>query len=102
MQEELLKEAETIQKDFRISNTPLTIAEISKKLTREMRKGNINSAMKLSADNMQNVILPLNDQTLHQIKQKHPHGKDAHPEYCYQIYQKKFTLSNSIRLTQKV
>ena len=45
-----------------------------------MRKGNINSAMKLLADNMQNGILALNDQTLHQIKQKHPHGKDAHPE----------------------
>ena len=45
-----------------------------------MRKGNINSAMKLLADNMQNGILPLNDQTLHQIKQKQPHGKDVHPE----------------------
>ena len=45
-----------------------------------MRKGNINSAIKLLADNMQNGILPLNDQTLHQIKQKHRHGKDAHPE----------------------
>ena len=77
---ELLKEAETIQKGLRVSNTPSTIAEISKKFTREMRKGNINSAMKLLADNMQNGILPLNDQTLHQIKQKHPHGKDAHPE----------------------
>ena len=36
--------------------------------------------MKPLADNMQNGILPLNDQTLYQIKQKHPHGKDAHPE----------------------
>ena len=44
---ELLKEAETIQKDLRVSNTPPTIAEISKKFTREMRKDNINSAMKL-------------------------------------------------------
>ena len=29
---------------------------------------------------MQNGILPLNDQALYQIKQKHPHGKDADPE----------------------
>ena len=43
-------------------------------------KGNINCTMKPLADNMQNGILPLNDQTLYQIKQKHPHGKDAHPE----------------------
>ena len=35
---ELLKEAETIQKDLRVSNIPSTIAEISKKITREMRR----------------------------------------------------------------
>ena len=63
-----------------MSNTPSTIVEISKKFAREIRKGNINSAMKLLADNMKNGILPLNDQTLHQIKQKHRHGKDAHRE----------------------
>ena len=64
-----------------------------------MRKGNINSAIKVLADNMQNGILPLNDKTLHRIKQKHPHGKDANTDvYCYQIYQKKFALSNSVRL----
>ena len=45
-----------------------------------MRKGNIKSAMKLLADNMQNGILPLNDQTMPQINQKHPHGKDTHLE----------------------
>ena len=77
---ELLKEAETIQKDLRVFNTPSTIAEISKRLTREMRKGNINSVMKLLADNMQNGTLPLNDPTLNQMKQKHPHGKVADPE----------------------
>ena len=76
---ELLKEADTIQKDLRVSNTPSTIAEISKTFTREMRKGNTNSTMKLLPDNTQNGILPLNNQTLHQIKQKHSHGKDTHP-----------------------
>ena len=39
---ELLKEAETIQKDLRVSNTSSIIAEISEKFTREMKKGNIN------------------------------------------------------------
>ena len=77
---ELSKEAETIQKDLRVSNTLSTIVEISKKFAREIRKGNIHSAMKLLADNMKNGILPLNDQTLHQIKQNHPHGKDVHSE----------------------
>ena len=56
---ELLKEAEIIQKDLRVSKTPSAISEISKKFTHEMRKGNNNNAMKLLADNMQNGILPL-------------------------------------------
>ena len=77
---EFLKDAETIQKDLRVSNTPSTIGEISKKFTREIRKGNINNAKKLLADNMQNGILPLSDQNLYQMKQKHPHGKVADPE----------------------
>ena len=36
--------------------------------------------MKLIADNMQNGVLPLSDQILYQMKEKHPHGKDADPE----------------------
>ena len=36
--------------------------------------------MKLLADNMQNRIPPLNDQTLYQMKQKHPRGKDEDTE----------------------
>ena len=56
---------------------PSTIAEIFKKITLEMRKGNIESALKLLADDIQIGILPLNDQTLHQIKQ---HCKDPDPE----------------------
>ena len=56
---ELLKGAEIIQKDLRVSKTPSTISEISKKFTHEMRKGNISNAMKLLADNMHNGILPL-------------------------------------------
>ena len=77
---DLLKEAETIQKDLRVSNTPSTIAEVSEKFTREMRKGNINSAMKNLADKMQNSVLLLNDQTLNQLKQRHPLGKGADPQ----------------------
>ena len=60
---DLLKEAETIQKDLRVPNKPSTIAAISKKSTREMSKDNINSVMKLLVDKMQNGILSLHDQT---------------------------------------
>ena len=45
-----------------------------------MRKGNISCAMKLFADNMQNVTLLLNDQILYQMKQKYPPGKLADPD----------------------
>ena len=67
----------SIQKDLRPSNTPSTVAEISKKFTREIHKRNVTNAMKLLTDNMQNEILPLNQKTLHQLKQKHPQGKGA-------------------------
>ena len=36
----------------------------------------INGAMKLLTDNMQNGVLPLNEQTLNMLKQKHPEGKN--------------------------
>ena len=40
-----------------------------------MSNDNINGAIKLLSDNMQNGILPLNEDTLKLLKQKHPDGK---------------------------
>ena len=57
---DLLHNGEMIQKDLRPSNTPSTVAKISKRFTREMQKENATNAMKLLTDNMQNGILPLN------------------------------------------
>ena len=68
---ELLKESDTIQKN---------INEISKKITREMREGNVHNAMKLLTDNMKNGVLPLNKKILQQPKQKRPQRRDADPE----------------------
>ena len=45
-----------------------------------MRKGNVNSAMKLLTDNMQNGVLPLTKETQNMLKQKHPSGKQAHAQ----------------------
>ena len=67
---ELLKESDTIQKN---------INEISKKITREMREGNVHNAMKLLTDNMKNGVLPLNKKILQQPKQKRPQRRDADP-----------------------
>ena len=74
---DLLQERETIQKDIIPSNTPSTVAEISKKFTQEMHKGNDTNAIKPLTNNIQNRILQLNQKTLNQLKQKHPQGKEA-------------------------
>ena len=37
-----------------------------------MSKGNINGAIKLLSDNMADGIVPLNDETLEILRQKHP------------------------------
>ena len=42
-----------------------------------MTKGNINSALNLLANNMENGILQLNNDTLSKFIQKHPKSKAA-------------------------
>ena len=42
-----------------------------------MKKGNVNSAMKILTDNMKNCILPLTGKTLNHLQLKHPEGKEA-------------------------
>ena len=77
---ELLKEAETIQKSLRSKKISTNIAEISKRFSQEMKKGNVNSAMKILTDNVKNDILPLTRQTLNQLQLKHPEGKEVSQE----------------------
>ena len=75
--EELYIEGKTIQASLKTTQNPSSIAEISKKFKQEMAKGNINSALKLLTNNMENRILPLNKDTLSKLIQKHPKGKTA-------------------------
>lgn len=77
---ELLKEAETIQKSLTSKKSATSIADISKRFSQEMKKGNVNSAMKILTDNMKHGILPLTKQTLNQLQLKHPEGKEASQE----------------------
>ena len=77
---ELLKETQTIQKSLRSKKISTNMAEISKRFSQEMKKGNVNSAMKILTDNMINYILPLTRQTLNQLQLKHPEGKEASQE----------------------
>ena len=66
---QLFKEVETIQKGLKDLTKPKSIAQLSKKFAEYMNKGNINSAIKLLSNNMENGILPLNDTTLNILKQ---------------------------------
>lgn len=42
-----------------------------------MKKGNVNGALKLLTNKMQNGVLPLNDETLKILQQKHPVARPA-------------------------
>ena len=90
---ELLKESDTIQTNMKANSQTTSINKISKKFTREMRKGYVQNAMKSLTNNMKNGVLPLHKMTLEQLKQKHPQRRDVIRRLCYQINQKKFIRS---------
>ena len=50
-----------------------------------MAEGNINSALNLLTNNMENGVLPLNKDTLSKLIQKHPKGKTTskYPDIIY-------------------
>ena len=72
--EELYFEGEPIQASLKIIKKLSSIAEILKKFKQYMAKGNINSALNLLANNMENEVLPLNKDTLSKLIQKHSKG----------------------------
>ena len=49
-----------------------------------MQKGNVNGALKLLTDNMHNGILPINNETLMLIKEKHPESKNVSEDVMFQ------------------
>ena len=70
---------ELLHKAMNIQNSLETIPPsrvIGKSLL--MHKGNVNAAIKLLTMNMQNGILPINEDTLDLLKQKHLKGEPAH------------------------
>ena len=74
----LYKECITIQETFITLNKKRTsIDKTSKKFAKLMHQGNINGAIKLLSDSMNNGILPLNEETLVLLKQKHPKKQTA-------------------------
>ena len=53
-----------------------------------MQKFDVNGALKLLTNNMANGILPLNEETLKLIKQKHPEAQDITLESHYRTVTK--------------
>ena len=74
-----------------------------------MQKGNVDNAIKLITNNMQNVILPLTETTLKLSKQKHPKSalsteKVLLPDQPGSIHQIKYKNINAdaVQLKPKV
>ena len=91
------------KKNMKVTNKTTSIKEIYKKVTREMRKGNVHNAMKLLTNDMKSGVLPLIKKTLEQLGKKSI-LKDVMliQRSCYQIKQKKFIRLSSILSTQKM
>ena len=53
---ELLQESLTIQRNLKSVKGSKAVAQISKKFVEEMQKGNVNGALKLLTDNMNDGI----------------------------------------------
>ena len=74
--EELFTEANAIQSQLKSTQRSGDIAAISKQFSTLLQKGNVNGALKLLTNNMSGGILPLNDDTLNLLIQKHPEAVD--------------------------
>ena len=92
---ELLKEGETMQSSLKHVDTLKNIAQLSKKFVEQMPKGHVDSAIKLTTNNMQNGILPLTDTILKLLKQKHPKSVPTNDKVLLPINLKVFTESNT-------
>ena len=78
--EELFREAKAIQKQLKSGNAKADIMSTSKRFAGLMKIGNVNGALKLLTDSMSGGILPLNEETLNLLIQKHPDSQEVGEE----------------------
>ena len=76
-----------------------TRAKVSKKFVKKMQNGNINGAIKLLSNNMENGVLHVNDETVNMLYQKHPDASKASSNVL-SISQQKSTGSISMQMPQ--
>ena len=60
--------AETLRSSLKQVNAPKTIAQLWKNVVQQMQKNNVESAIKIITNNMENGILPLPDTNLGLLK----------------------------------
>jgi len=80
----LLNEAETIQSRLPEPTKKSDIATISKRFRNLMEKGNVNGAIKILTNNMSGGIVPLTDETLNILQEKHPVGEPLNVDIAIQ------------------
>ena len=74
--QELFEERKAIQESFKTSSSKQDdITQISKRFLTEMQR-ETSMVPKLLTNNMENGILPLNENTLELVRQKHPTEKE--------------------------
>ena len=77
---ELLHECRTLQNRLPKGQSKLSEEELTKRFTNLMLKGNVRQAVRLLERDASNGILPLNENTLKELLQKHPEGQPLHEE----------------------
>ena len=60
------------------------LATTSKAFHDQMLKRNVNGAIKLLTNNMRVGALPLNEETINLLRQKHPKGQEPKAEFLLQ------------------
>ena len=78
--DDLLRECNTIQQRLKLTKKVPSPEETSRKFTNCIISGNINGALRMLSDENMAGILPMNDDTLELLKEKHPDGDDMFDE----------------------
>ena len=79
-----MREADALQQRDPMGHSKKDLATTSKAFRDQMQKGNVNGAIKLLTNNMQGGVLPLNEETINLLRQKHPKSQEPKAEFLLQ------------------
>ena len=82
---ELLQEGKAIQNRLPLyTNSKKSEEDLVKQFRNYMLKGNVNGALRLLSKTSNSGILPINEETVRQLHEKHPEGEVKHEEMLLQ------------------